>query len=119
MRTWLVAVMAESSEFCQQAVTTANLLLEAASMLESSQGSQGRSLPRSRSPLDRSNPRSWPESEASGSSSAQRPSVSTELRNLFNWNSRGKGKSTKRKLSTSVPKAQKKTRKVLNNKLMY
>ena len=108
--------MVENSAFRWQAVTSSNLLLEAASLLESSQGSsvgsyQGHSLPRH--PQSHSLPlRSGrtPETERPGSASSQSPSVSTELRNLFNWSSSGKNKSRKQKASASALKIQKKAK---------
>ena len=81
----------EKSRFCQQAVTTANLLLEAASLLESSQ--QGSSVQRA---LPCPHYQTGP-SGGDVPGLRQCPSLSTELRGLFNWSSRGK----RRKQSSS------------------
>ena len=77
-----------ADDFRQKAVKTANLLLEAASLLEVSKEKQGPS-----------------------SSAPSRGSATTELRSLFNWNARGsgvKGKATKRKWSSGISKSAKK-----------
>ena len=97
----------KKSEFCQQAVTTANLLLEAASLLESSQ--PGSSVPpRSLSRSYSSPHQSGPSRENNALGPQQRPSVSTELRGLFNWSGRGK----RRKKTFSSGPAKKKTKKL-------
>jgi hypothetical protein len=91
----------QNSKFRQQAVTTANLLL-----LESLQGSsvQGRSLPRS----DSSPYQISPTQENNALAPQLGPSVSTELRSLFNWSTLGKGKPSKRqKQSPSGPSKKK------------
>ena len=92
-------IMAENSEFCQQAVTTANLLLEAASLLETSQTTEvgsaqyQRPHPRQSGRLLLSNV-SGDSSSSAGpsyyvsavgtSGSSQHASVTRELHSLFN-----------------------------------
>ena len=73
-------VSSENSGFCQQAVTTANSPLEAASLLESSQ--QGSSV-------QHALPRSHYQTGPLGGDAPGLP-LSTELRGLFNWSGRGK-----------------------------
>ena len=115
--------MAENSEFRQQAVTTANLLLEAASLLETSQttevGAAQYQRPRPRQSQSGLGNVSGDSSSSAGpsyyaspvgtSGSSQHASVAREVRSLFNWTSRGKAtKLGKRKASSSVFRQSKK-----------
>ena len=94
--------MAQNGDFRQQAVATANLLLEAASLLESSQGTGVEPTPQQQS-LQRPSPHAAALGRTSLFSGEQsgpsRPSATAELRGLFDWNCRST-KSSKRKASS-------------------
>ena len=94
-----------NGNFRQQAVATANLLLEAASLLESSQSTTTHAPQQSprQVTLDRTLRRNG--GEHAGPS---RPSATAELRGLFNWNSRSSTKANKRKATpTSLARPKK------------